>query len=58
MQNFIQELSNYLENNITNNSKVEDIAYRKDDFENKLTVKYRDKILKKYHPFYGWIFIN
>lgn len=45
MQNFIQELSNYLENNITNNSKVEDIAYRKDDFENKLTVKYRDKIL-------------
>lgn len=53
VQNFIKELSNYLENNIRKNNKMEDADYEWNDllsedltlYNNKITAKYRDKML-------------
>ena len=53
VQNFMKELSNYLENNITNNSKISDSDYKwnnlmSDDltlYNKKIITKFRDEML-------------
>lgn len=54
MQNFIEELSNYLENNISNNSKILTNDYNSNNllsddltlYDNKIITRFRDEMLK------------